>query len=185
MWEWATHFFLLSFLLGKKLKLFVSTGCVYSEWFPHNSGEGPLKTRGSRDNCYIRMGSYYIPNIKNQDSAAEVSETPKRIRTNHIFHFLKNKRSHIEVMALSLLSSLKMASKNTGCVRQLWGAQCKTVPLSCMLVYHRHKQQKGAKFKVSPNSSSSGCNERNQKGILHLKKGNVFAMDVYQTFATQ
>lgn len=57
--------------LGKKIQLFVSTGCVYSEWFPHNSGEGPLKTGASRDNCYIRKGSYYIPNVKNHDSAAE------------------------------------------------------------------------------------------------------------------
>lgn len=40
-----------------------------------------------------------------------------------------------------------------------------------MLVYHRHKHQKHAKFEVSPNSSSSDYkrNERNPKGISHEK----------------
>lgn len=60
-----SFFLILSFLLGKRIKLFVSTGSVYSECFPHTSGERPVKTHGSRDNCYIRKGSCYIPNIKN------------------------------------------------------------------------------------------------------------------------
>lgn len=60
----------------KKLNSLFALGVFMSEWFPHNSGEGPLKTGASRDNCYIRKGSYYIPNVKNHDSAAEVSEFP-------------------------------------------------------------------------------------------------------------
>lgn len=61
----TTQFYFSHFVIvGKGIKLFVSTESVYSEWFPHTSGEGPVKIHGSRDNCYVRNGSYYIPNIK-------------------------------------------------------------------------------------------------------------------------